>query len=157
MGTPCDYQLRFFAPGLGIEEDPVTGSAHALVAPWWMEQLGRPRCAAGRRRRAVVECVATTPDQAWSGLSGAGQLLWDGQINSSGAGCDPHNWQQAVAFVNWRQLCLGAPLGLGAVGLGFWAQAVLPSGSGINGPLLDAMLSQSADPTPFREPRRLRI
>ena len=43
--------------------------------------------------------------------------------------------------MNWRQLCLAAPLGLGAVGLGFWAQAVLPSGSGINGPLLDAMLT----------------
>ncbi|MEK9631281.1 MAG: PhzF family phenazine biosynthesis protein, partial [Synechococcus sp.] len=36
---PSDYQLRFFAPGLGLREDPVTGSAHALVAPWWCEQL----------------------------------------------------------------------------------------------------------------------
>jgi len=42
-GLPVDYQLRFFAPGLGIAEDPVTGSAHALVAPWWLRQLGRRR------------------------------------------------------------------------------------------------------------------
>ena len=41
-------------------------------------------------------------------------------------------------------------MGLGAVGLGFWAQAVLPSGSGINGPLLEAML---ASPPPHTTPR----
>ncbi|QVV68376.1 PhzF family phenazine biosynthesis protein [Synechococcus sp. LA31] len=96
MGTPCDYQLRFFAPGLGIEEDPVTGSAHALVAPWWMEQLGRPQVRGWQAsaRRGGMRC-----DDAGPGLvrlSGAGQLLWDGQINSSGAGCDPLNWQRAV-------------------------------------------------------------
>ena len=37
----ADYQLRFFAPGLGIPEDPVTGSAHALVAPYWMQICSR--------------------------------------------------------------------------------------------------------------------
>ena len=52
--------------------------------------------------------------------------------------------------MNWRQLCLAAPLGLVAVGLGFWAQAVLPSGSGINGPLLDAMLTS---PPPHATPQ----
>ena len=46
-GYPADYQLRFFAPGLGIDEDPVTGSAHALVAPYWMERLGGPPWWAG--------------------------------------------------------------------------------------------------------------
>ena len=45
---------------------------------------------------------------------------------------------------------LGAPMGLGAVGLGFWAQAVLPGSSGINGPLLEAML---ASPPPHAVPK----
>ena len=32
---------RAFAPGAGIDEDPVTGSAHAIIAPYWAERLGR--------------------------------------------------------------------------------------------------------------------
>ena len=32
---------RFFAPALGVDEDPVTGSAHCLLGPWWSERLGR--------------------------------------------------------------------------------------------------------------------
>ncbi len=36
-----DFISRFFAPQLGIPEDPVTGSAHCLLAPFWREKLGR--------------------------------------------------------------------------------------------------------------------
>ena len=36
-----DFVSRFFAPGSGIDEDPVTGSAHCALAPWWSERLGR--------------------------------------------------------------------------------------------------------------------
>lgn len=32
---------RVFAPGLGIDEDPVTGSAQCMLAPWWVPRLGR--------------------------------------------------------------------------------------------------------------------
>ena len=46
---------------------------------------------------------------------------------------------------------VGAPMGLGALGLGFWAQAVLPSSSGVNGPLLEAML---ASPPPHAVPQQ---
>ena len=96
MAGACDYQLRFFAPGLGIDEDPVTGSAHALVAPWWMEQLGRAQVRGWQpsSRRCGMLCDDVGPGLVR--LSGAGKLLWDGQINSSGAGCDPCEWQQAV-------------------------------------------------------------
>jgi PhzF family phenazine biosynthesis protein len=37
-----DYVSRFFAPGVGIAEDPVTGSAHTALAPLWSARLGRP-------------------------------------------------------------------------------------------------------------------
>jgi PhzF family phenazine biosynthesis protein len=36
-----DYVSRFFAPGAGIYEDPVTGSAHCCLGPFWKERLGR--------------------------------------------------------------------------------------------------------------------
>jgi PhzF family phenazine biosynthesis protein len=36
-----DFVSRFFAPGAGINEDPVTGSAHCCLGPFWKERLGR--------------------------------------------------------------------------------------------------------------------
>jgi predicted PhzF superfamily epimerase YddE/YHI9 len=36
-----DCVSRFFAPGSGIDEDPVTGSAHCTIGPWWGTRLGR--------------------------------------------------------------------------------------------------------------------
>lgn len=37
-----DFVSRCFFPALGIDEDPVTGSAHTALAPYWSERLGRP-------------------------------------------------------------------------------------------------------------------
>jgi PhzF family phenazine biosynthesis protein len=40
--TPgVDFVSRFFAPGAGIAEDPVTGSAHCMLGPYWAARLGR--------------------------------------------------------------------------------------------------------------------
>jgi PhzF family phenazine biosynthesis protein len=36
-----DFVSRFFAPAAGIDEDPVTGSAHCCLGPYWKERLGR--------------------------------------------------------------------------------------------------------------------
>jgi len=36
-----DFVSRFFAPGSGIDEDPVTGSAHCALTPFWSERLGK--------------------------------------------------------------------------------------------------------------------
>lgn len=36
-----DFISRFFAPMFGIDEDPVTGSAHCMMVPYWSEQLGK--------------------------------------------------------------------------------------------------------------------
>lgn len=36
-----DFISRFFAPQLGVAEDPVTGSAHCLLAPYWADKLGK--------------------------------------------------------------------------------------------------------------------
>lgn len=39
-GTDCDFVSRYFAPGAGINEDPVTGSAHSTLVPYWAGRLG---------------------------------------------------------------------------------------------------------------------
>src|ERR671914_550027 len=39
--APFDFVSRFFAPGSGIEEDPVTGSAHCSLGPFWAPRLGK--------------------------------------------------------------------------------------------------------------------
>ena len=40
-GERCDFVSRFFAPRLGIPEDPVTGSSHSVLAPYWAGKLGK--------------------------------------------------------------------------------------------------------------------
>jgi len=40
-GTDVDFVSRFFAPAKGVAEDPVTGSAHCVLIPFWSKRLGR--------------------------------------------------------------------------------------------------------------------
>jgi len=42
-GKDCDFVSRFFAPRAGVPEDPVTGSAHCTLIPYWAERLGRTK------------------------------------------------------------------------------------------------------------------
>ena len=58
-GRDADFVSRFFAPKLGVPEDPVTGSAHCTLAPYWSERLGRRELRARQvsRRGGDVWCV----------------------------------------------------------------------------------------------------
>ena len=40
-GDSADFVSRFFAPGVGVPEDPVTGSAHCTLIPYWSDRLGK--------------------------------------------------------------------------------------------------------------------
>lgn len=42
-GEDCDFVSRFFAPRVGVPEDPVTGSAHCVLTPYWAARLGKTR------------------------------------------------------------------------------------------------------------------
>ena len=44
-----NFVSRYFAPWVGIDEDPVTGSAHASLGPFWAERLGKKRLLAAQR------------------------------------------------------------------------------------------------------------
>ena len=41
QGDRCDFVSRFFAPSVGVPEDPVTGSAHCVLIPYWSAILGK--------------------------------------------------------------------------------------------------------------------
>lgn len=45
-GESVDFVSRFFAPKFGIDEDPVTGSAHCVLTPFWAERLGKNKMTA---------------------------------------------------------------------------------------------------------------
>lgn len=43
LSREVDFVSRFFAPGAGLNEDPVTGSAHCTLIPYWAEKLGKTK------------------------------------------------------------------------------------------------------------------
>ena len=45
-GDAVDFVSRFFVPKMGIDEDPVTGSSHTLLTPWWGKQLNKTELSA---------------------------------------------------------------------------------------------------------------
>jgi PhzF family phenazine biosynthesis protein len=59
-GRDTDIVSRVFAAGAGIDEDPVTGSAHCVLTPYWTERLGRDRFTAfqASRRGGHLTCRA---------------------------------------------------------------------------------------------------
>jgi len=59
-GTEHDVASRVFVPYLGIDEDPVTGSAHAALVPYWTKRLGRTEFTAvqASARSGVLHCRA---------------------------------------------------------------------------------------------------
>ncbi|WP_067964430.1 PhzF family phenazine biosynthesis protein [Nocardiopsis trehalosi] len=64
-GAPYAVVSRFFAPNVGVPEDPVTGSAHTVLAPYWADRLGRTaftaRQCSARGGLVDVDLPAGTP------------------------------------------------------------------------------------------------
>jgi PhzF family phenazine biosynthesis protein len=57
-GNDVDFVSRFFAPGAGILEDPVTGSAHTTLTPYWSKKLGKKELSARQlsKRGGELKC-----------------------------------------------------------------------------------------------------
>jgi PhzF family phenazine biosynthesis protein len=79
QGSEYDFVSRFFAPDSGIPEDPVTGSAHTSLAPYWGERLGRNELAGyqASARGGVVQ-VSSSGDRVY--LKGQAITVLDGEL-----------------------------------------------------------------------------
>lgn len=78
-GDEHDFVSRFFAPSKGIPEDPVTGSAHTILTPFWAERLGKTtmRAAQLSARGGELECTLRGDRVA---ISGRAVLYMEGTI-----------------------------------------------------------------------------
>ena len=74
-----DFVSRFFAPGVGILEDPVTGSAHTALAPYWSSRLGRDRLT-GLQTSARTGLVRTAVHGSRVHLTGNAVTVIDGTL-----------------------------------------------------------------------------
>ncbi|WP_438308285.1 PhzF family phenazine biosynthesis protein [Pseudomonas guariconensis] len=79
-GGGFDFVTRWFGPRVGVNEDPVTGSAHTSLAPYWSERLGKRRlvCEQGGARKGQLECEV--PGNGRVIISGRGALYLRGVI-----------------------------------------------------------------------------
>jgi PhzF family phenazine biosynthesis protein len=74
-----DFVSRFFAPAYGIPEDPVTGSAHTALAPYWAARLGRDHLV-GFQASARGGLVHVVPDGDRVRLTGRAVTVLDGTL-----------------------------------------------------------------------------
>ncbi|MDB9446863.1 PhzF family phenazine biosynthesis protein [Anabaena sp. CS-542/02] len=79
-GSEYDFISRFFAPGLGIDEDPVTGAAHCCLAPFWRDRLGKNEFLAfqASHRGGVVKVSYSGGDRVL--LSGQAVTVMRGEL-----------------------------------------------------------------------------
>lgn len=58
-GNKVDFVSRMFAPAIGIDEDPVTGSAHTVLTPYWSQNLKKVHLSANQisRRGGELHCI----------------------------------------------------------------------------------------------------
>jgi len=73
-----DIVSRYFAPLVGIDEDPVTGSAHCALADYWAPRLGRTRFRAWQASARGGE-IEVTVRGSRVGLAGHAVTIWSGQ------------------------------------------------------------------------------
>jgi PhzF family phenazine biosynthesis protein len=76
---PFDFVSRFFAPAAGVDEDPVTGSAHCTLAHFWQQRLGRERLTAYQASaRGGVVGVSVDGDRVR--LAGRAVMVFEGSL-----------------------------------------------------------------------------
>jgi PhzF family phenazine biosynthesis protein len=81
-GTDCDFVSRFFAPKQGVPEDPVTGSAHSTLIPYWSKRLGKTTLHARQLSRRSGELFCEHRGDRVT-IAGKAVLYLKGEIRTS--------------------------------------------------------------------------
>jgi PhzF family phenazine biosynthesis protein len=81
--APYDFTSRYFAPAVGVDEDPVTGSAHCALGPHWAPRLGRDELVGyqASARGGVVRVQVNGPRVV---LGGRAVTVWRGELSREG-------------------------------------------------------------------------
>ena len=79
-GQTVDFVSRFFAPAHGIDEDPVTGSAHCTLTPYWSKRLGKTKLRAQQISARGGELLCEDRGERVL-ISGRASLYLEGEIN----------------------------------------------------------------------------
>lgn len=79
-GDEVDFVSRFFGPQVGVKEDPVTGSAHTTLIPFWAQKLGKSEMTAMQlsKRQGYLKCKYLGERVE---IGGRAQLYMKGEIN----------------------------------------------------------------------------
>ncbi len=84
-GNTVDFVSRFFAPAAGVNEDPVTGSAHSQLIPYWSEKLGKKKMHALQLSQRGGELWVEQVNDERVTISGQCVFYMKGEINLLGA------------------------------------------------------------------------
>ena len=79
QGDQCDFVSRFFAPSVGVREDPVTGSAHCVLIPYWASVLDKKELYALQVSKRGGELFCSLADDRVR-ISGKATLYLEGTI-----------------------------------------------------------------------------
>lgn len=83
-GDEADFVSRFFAPGVGVPEDPVTGSAHCALGPYWADEMGQTTLTGHQvsARGGTVRVTLDGPTAERVALSGQATTVLRGRLDA---------------------------------------------------------------------------
>jgi len=82
-GSDCDFVSRYFAPSMGISEDPVTGRAHCVLIPYWAKRLGKTKMTARQLSKRGGQLWCEDMGERVK-IGGKAKLYLSGDINYQG-------------------------------------------------------------------------
>jgi PhzF family phenazine biosynthesis protein len=83
-GSDVDFVSRFFAPAAGVDEDPVTGSAHCALGPYWADEFGEDEVV-GRQVSRRGGLVRVTVEDGEVELAGQAVTVFEGELTDDAA------------------------------------------------------------------------
>ncbi|XP_055454881.1 phenazine biosynthesis-like domain-containing protein 2 [Psammomys obesus] len=82
QAAPYDFYSRYFAPWVGVAEDPVTGSTHTILGPYWSEELGKKEIRAFQCSRRGGELNISLRADGRVDMKGGAAIVLEGMLTA---------------------------------------------------------------------------